>query len=214
VKGGDWQYVTGITEPGAQTRGLWFAPRLAALSLDLDSGVTVDVTDLEVLDGANRPIVSNGDFRQGTRWWFFSSDKNHLPWHAKNLALHAYVEGGLVGVAVLGAVVLTALGRLVVRSRAGGLLAGVPLAALLGFLCVGLFDSLLDVPRLTFWLIIVLWLALVLRRYPLAARRRVRRQPGHLVGSPSSANVGYSYSPAAKRSVHGSQHLVRSWTSV
>lgn len=178
VKGGDWQAVSGITEPWVQSQGPWFAPRLAALSLDLDGGVPVDVTDLEVLDGTTRPILRNGNFRQGANWWFFSSDRNHLPWHAKNLALHAYVENGLVGVAILGAVLLTALGRLMVRSRSGGLLAGVPLAALLGFLCVGMFDSLLDVPRLTFWLVMVLWLALVLRRHPLAVRRRVRREPG------------------------------------
>jgi hypothetical protein len=178
VKGGDWQSVSGVTGPGAQDYGPWFAPRLAALSLDLDGGVAVDVTDLEVLDGASRPIVRNGDFRRGTDGWFFSSDRNHLPWHAKNLALHAYVENGLLGLIVLGGVLLTALGRLAVRSRAGGLLAGVPLAALLGFLCVGLFDSLLDIPRLTFWLVMVLWLSLVLRRHPFAVRRKVRREQG------------------------------------
>lgn len=165
VKGGEWQAVSGVTGPGARSQGPWYAPRLAALSLDLDGGVAVDVDDLEVQDGRNRLIVHNGGFGQGTRRWFFSSDKNHLPWHAKNLALHAYVEGGILGVVALLAVFLTALGRLMVRMRLAGLLAAVPFAALLAFLTVGLFDSLLDVPRLTVWIMVVLWLALVLRRH-------------------------------------------------
>jgi len=165
VKGdGKWQSFDGVTEQGGLYRGTWYAPRLASLSLDLDGDAPVDVDDIEVADGHARPLLHNGNFDWGPAFWFFSSDKHHLPWHAKNMALHAYVEGGILGLSTLGAVVILALGRVSRRMRSKGPVAAVLLASLLAFLTVGLFDSLIDVPRLSFWLVIVLWLALVLRR--------------------------------------------------
>ncbi len=173
IKGGDrWQSFSGATERGALDPGAWYAPRLASLSLDLDGDAPVDVDDLEVADGQARAIVRNGTFDWGPALWFFTSDKQHLPWHAKNMALHAYVEGGMLGLVALGSVIILGLGRVSRRMRSKGPAAAVLLASLLAFLTVGLFDSLIDVPRLSFWLVIVLWLALVLRR-DLGSQQRI-----------------------------------------
>ena len=203
VKGGDWQVVEGVTEPGTLDPGPWYAPRLASLSLDLDGAAAVDVDDLEVVDARSRSIVRNGAYEAGPAFWFFSSDRHHLPWHAKNLALHLYIEQGIVGVVALGAVLTVAMARLAVRAGAAGLLATVPLAGLLGFVTVGLFDSLVDVPRLSTWLMLILWIALVLRRHPQAQRRRVRAGADHRTRSSRWEDVGFSYtgSPATFRNL-------------
>ena len=193
VKAGDWQVVEGVTEPGNLDAGPWYAPRLASVSIDLDGAGAVDVDDLEVIDGRSRSIVKNGDFQAGPAAWFFSSDRQHLPWHAKNLALHLYIEQGILGVVALGATLLVALGRLAIRGKAAGLLAAVPLASLLGFVMVGLFDSLVDVPRLTIWLMLVLWVALVLRRHPHALRRKVRSGSDHRSPTGNHRDVDFSY---------------------
>lgn len=193
VKAGDWQSVEGMTEAGTLDPGPWYAPRLASLSIDLDGAAAVDVDDLEILDSRSRPIVSNGGFEAGPAFWFFSSDRHHLPWHAKNLALHLYVEQGLFGVMALGTVLLVAMGRLALRARSAGLLATVPLASLLGFVTVGLFDSLVDVPRLTMWLMLVLWMALVLRRHPHVLRRKVRSGSDHRTPTGKHRDVDFSY---------------------
>jgi len=47
------------------------------------------------------------------------------------------------------------------RALRGDLLATAPLAALAGLLVVGMFDSLLDVPRLTLLIYLLLFLSMV-----------------------------------------------------
>jgi hypothetical protein len=164
VRGGrGWQAFEGVTEAGALSPGSWYAPRLASVSLDLDGPAAADVDDLEIVDGTGRSIVRNGDFGRGPEFWFFSSDRFHLPWHAKNMALHTYLESGFVGLAALAAVCILALARASRTVRSDGLLGGTLLASLFAFLTLGIFDSLVDVPRLSVWFVIVLWMSLTLR---------------------------------------------------
>lgn len=88
-------------------------------------------------------LLRNGSFSDANTDWFFSSDRNHLPWHIKNLMLNLFFEMGWLGVSAYALLLFSATGVLL-RRRDFPLL-----AALAAFQVVGLFDSLLDVPRIT-----------------------------------------------------------------
>ncbi|MYM22112.1 hypothetical protein GTP46_05580 [Duganella sp. FT135W] len=88
-------------------------------------------------------LLRNGSFSEANTSWFFSSDRNHLPWHVKNLVLNLYFEMGWAGLCAYGLLLFSAVAVLLRRGDSA------MLAALLAFQLVGLFDSLLDVPRIT-----------------------------------------------------------------
>jgi hypothetical protein len=88
-------------------------------------------------------LLRNGDFSDANNYWFFSSDRSHLPWHIKNLGLNLYFEMGWLGVTGYGLMLLSVLAVLLQRGDSAWL------AAVIAFHVVGLFDSLIDVPRLT-----------------------------------------------------------------
>lgn len=143
--------------------GSWYAPRPATLSIANNSMRTLDIAAIRVTDADGRDMLANGDFSAGMDRWFFSSDRHHLPWHAKNMQLHLWVEQGALG---LGAVSL-ALGLALLRLARPRFYRSGPapalLAALAGFTVTGLFDSLLDVPRLGAFFFLLLWVALGIR---------------------------------------------------
>jgi len=88
-------------------------------------------------------LLRNGGFSDANNYWFFSSDRNHLPWHIKNLILNLYFEMGWLGICAYALLLFSAVSVLLRRRD-------LPmLAALAAFQIVGLFDSLLDVPRIT-----------------------------------------------------------------
>jgi len=119
---------------------------------------------VQAFDGQLRPLLRNGDFERGVDFWFFSSDRDHLPWHAKNVFVHTYVEQGLLGLAALLLALLVAVVHLLRLPTRLHPLAPILLAALVGVATVGLVDSLLDMPRITLMIMLVLWLALSLRQ--------------------------------------------------
>ncbi|MCB1959479.1 MAG: hypothetical protein KDE68_02965 [Rhodocyclaceae bacterium] len=162
VPKGDWQHFEVTSRPGDSDHT---PPDDSLLfSFAVSGRAALDVDDLDVIDGRGVSILANGDFHAGTDFWFFSSDRHHLPWHAKSLPLHIWIEQGWLGVFATGLLVLGATARMLV-GRARALPIAAPLTAgLAGFLVVGLFDSLLDMPRMTTIFYLTLWLALVIRR--------------------------------------------------
>ncbi|MCC7079630.1 MAG: transposase, partial [Burkholderiales bacterium] len=146
-------------------------PRLTVVSIANDSRTPIDVDKISLIDANGRELISNGGFTQGTSFWFFSSDRHHLPWHAKNLWLHYYVEQGYLGMIVFGLLGLVALLRLTVGPSSRHLLAAPLLGAIVAFFIVGLFDSLVDAPRLATLAFLLLFIAMGLRRPRLRASR-------------------------------------------
>lgn len=147
-------------------------PGLAQLELAAfgePGAVDIDNISLRSMDGAE--LLRNGSFARGQDGWFFSSDRDHLPWHIKNLYVHTYFEQGWLGAIALALLLLYTGGRLAARGWAGRDGAAVYLAALSGALVVGAFDSLFDVPRLTL-LFFLLLVAALLKQYPLRQRQR------------------------------------------
>jgi hypothetical protein len=160
-----WQHQAFELDGRSLAGGPWYAPQLAVFSVDLETmGGRVDVANLKVMDPLGRSILANGDFSADMARWFFTSDHHHLPWHMKNMFLHVLFEQGIVGLAAFGLLVLAALMRSLVGPRAYHPLAPAIVAAIVGFLVVGMFDSLLDVPRVAFLFFLVLLIGIQGRR--------------------------------------------------
>ena len=146
---------------------VWGIARPAQFAMGLDSvGRSAEVVSVQLADAAGRPLLENGQFVRGMAWWFFSSERIHLPYHAKNLWLHALIEQGMLGL-----LAVTLFGGLAVLWVAAGPgrshpLAPACLAGLLGFGIVGAFDSLVDAPRLALMFVLLGGLALSLRGSP------------------------------------------------
>jgi hypothetical protein len=154
AKAGDWQRLRLELDGSALSRGRWYAPRLAFFALFVEtSSRAVEVANVSLLgpDGTER--LANGDFAEGMTRWFFTSDRYHLPWHFKSLPGNVLFEQGSLGVLLLAVWVVVVIGRLVVGAARLHPLAPALAGAVTGFVVVGLFDSLLDVPRVAwmFW---------------------------------------------------------------
>jgi hypothetical protein len=132
---------------------------------------TLDIDNV-ALGPAGANTLRNPGFDAGMDHWFFSSDRIHLAWHAKNLFLHTFFEQGAAGALALAILCLVALARLLRPVRAGDGAATAAAAALLGFLVVGIFDSLVDVPRIALLFYLGLFACVALSRsrlFPAAA---------------------------------------------
>ncbi len=163
----EWQDLTLELGRVGQLGGRWWAPRFVTFSMSLDSrGAKVDIARVQLRDASDRPLLKNGDFQREMAHWFFTSDRNHLPWHIKNAALHVLFEQGLLGLAVMGTAYLLALARLSFGHGRDHPLAPAVVAGLIGFGVVGAFDSLLDAPRIGFVFFTLLLLGLGLRALP------------------------------------------------
>ena len=143
--------------------GPGYAPRGAAFSVvTVTGGGRLDLRKLSLAGTDGRELLANGDFSAGMSRWFFSSDRIHLPWHLKNMALHTLFDQGTAGLALLALLTGAAFWRTTLGAARLHPLAPPLAGALAGFVVVGLTDSLLDVPRLAalFWLLVLLGLGL------------------------------------------------------
>lgn len=148
---------------GLGSDGGWL-PRLTMFSIAAaERGKLIEVTGTNMIDAYGTPLLENGDFSAAGDYWFFSSDRHHLPWHAKNLWLHYLVEHGLVGLVAFSLFALAAFYRAALGGAARHPLAAPLAGGLLGFFAVGAFDSLVDAPRLTTFTLLLMLLALGLR---------------------------------------------------
>ncbi len=162
--GGQWRPAQVALAGAPLGRGAWYAPRLMAFAIvTVTAGARVEYDNLRLTGADGRSLLANGDFEAGMARWFFTSDRVHLPWHAKNLALHALIDQGLIGLALLLALGLAGWWRVTFGAARGHALAPALAASLTGFAVVGVADSLLDMPRIAFLFWLLLMVALTLR---------------------------------------------------
>jgi O-antigen ligase len=149
----------------------WYAPRRTYFGAALyTKGATIELDNLELIDGTGQNKLRNGDFSQAQDFWFFSSDRDHLPWHIKNLFLNVLFDQGLLGLLAFLLFFVAAAMR-ALKYVHDTVYAPYLLSALAGFFVVGLFDSLLDVPRLATLFFLMCFMMLVLSPVELRARR-------------------------------------------
>jgi hypothetical protein len=166
VKGapGVWQNVRAELQGEHPSRGSWFAPRLLAFSMGMESvGGTIDLDNVTLTGANGLPALVNGDFSNGMAQWFFSSDKHHMPWHIKSLFMNVLFDQGILGATLWGMLLMGAVWRTSLGSARSHALAPALAASLSGFAVIGLFDSLLDVPRLAWLFYFLLMVALTVR---------------------------------------------------
>lgn len=161
--GGGWQPIRVVLQGDrAPHRGDGYAPKLLMFSVSLYSqGSVVDIDNLQLTDSSGASLLRNGGFEQDLASWFFTSDRHHMPWHIKSLFMHVLFDQGVVGLGLWLALTAGALWRLSVGSARNHTLAPPLAGALLGFGVVGLFDSLLDVPRIAalYYLLVLIGLS-------------------------------------------------------
>lgn len=160
---GEWQIVKARLD-GSLPEGNGLAPlKFKAFSFGvLNPAGSVEIDKVALLDERGHDVLKNGDFQSEMQSWFMTSDHDHMPWHAKNLLVNLVFDQGLFGLFVF--VLMT--GVALWRSSFGGarhhVLSPYLNAGIVGFLIVGLFDSLTDVPRLAFAYYFLLLVALSL----------------------------------------------------
>ncbi len=157
-----WQKVNLVMDAKAFMQAPWYARPTMQFSVANDSaGTVLEVRNFSLKDSLGHELIRNGDFSHGFNDWFFSSDHLHLPWHAKNLWLNIYFDQGALGLFAFTLMLLYALLKVARPPHASGIPNLVLMASLSGFLVVGLFDSLLDVPRLAWLFYLVLFTAML-----------------------------------------------------
>ncbi len=159
---GKWQTVR-VDLKGGVARGTWYAPTLLAFNVAVQThGAKLDLDKLTLSGPDGRNLLANGDFSHETARWFFTSDKFHMPWHMKNMFLHVLFDQGIIGLALWIILFGGALLRLTLGEAKAHPLAPAVAASLMGFAVVGMFDSLLDVPRVAmlFYLLVLVGLTL------------------------------------------------------
>ena len=124
-------------------------------------GSVVDVTRVRLVDVATgRDLVANGDFARAGAHWLFAAD-DHLPWHIFNLGVQVRFEQGWPGVVSLLALIALVIFRTGKGVWQGSRFSIALLAALCGFLLVGITESLFDGPRVTTLFFVLLITALL-----------------------------------------------------
>jgi hypothetical protein len=88
--------------------------------------------------------------------WFFSAD-GHLQWHIKNLLVALLFDQGWLGFLAVGALLAMSLAHAARCSLKGDRFAPAGLAALVGFLVIGVFDTLIDTPRFLLLMLLLSW---------------------------------------------------------
>jgi len=104
----------------------------------------LDIDEVSIVDSDGKQVIKNGDFSEGSKHWFFSTD-DHLVYHATNLWSHMAIEIGMLGVLAMAVPILLLskrLRRLAKRERNDYSLT--LMSSFVGFLAIGLFGTMLN----------------------------------------------------------------------
>jgi hypothetical protein len=121
--------------------------RPVELSLFGSVGHRIDVRDIASTADDGRSVLLNGDFRHGLDRWIFTDD-SHVSWRMLNQYLMLFFETGILGVAAYIALAGLALAGGVRAVRRGVGTGAAVAGAVAGFMVSGLFDNVLEAPRL------------------------------------------------------------------
>ncbi len=158
-----WDHFTLTLTAGKDGSRGWPVPWLGFLSLRLEGGADfVDVDHLSLLDAKGHQLLDNGDFSSGMAHWFFAGRHYFLPWHVDSLFIETLIDQGVVGLLLLLGLLGMAFANLLRGRGREHVLAPYLLAALTACLVVGIFSSVLDMPRPAFLLYLLSCFALFL----------------------------------------------------
>lgn len=158
-----WQRLAVSFNSGELGDGPLLARPPVKLSLHNQQGV-IDIDNVALFTEDGRDLVRNGDFEQGSRYWWVTVD-DYWPWHIENLWLHVFFEQGWLGLLSFALLVVCSLFAAARRLWRGELFAGALLASWAGVLSVGTLNSPNDSPQIVFLLLTLAWLCLSGRSY-------------------------------------------------
>ncbi|WP_260295612.1 O-antigen ligase family protein [Sedimenticola hydrogenitrophicus] len=141
-------------------RSYWYGSRPVQISI-LNRGLAegLEIDNVQIITPSGKRLLGNSGFDDGLDRWFLYSG-NHLGWHIKNIWVDTYFEGGWLGLAIFTLFITSSLLISIARVRQRDSFPLFHLPALAGLLVVGLFDSVLDEPRLTLLLFLSTWILL------------------------------------------------------
>ncbi len=124
-----------------------------------ESNPSIDITSVSLTTADGTELVANGDFSRGMDRWLFVSDWEHLAWHEKNTFLHVFFEQGIFGLLIYLSFIALAIARCIRSLKTASPVPVVLLPAILAFLAVGLFGTVIDNPRVAMLLYLMLFAA-------------------------------------------------------
>jgi hypothetical protein len=138
---------TAIPSDGLGTRAVFdLVRRPVELSLSGLQGHTIEVRDISLADDQGNPLLVNGGFADGLDRWIFTDD-SHVSWRMLNQYLMLFFETGILGVVAYGAVAVVAMAGGLRALRRGDVAGAAVTGAVAAFLVAGLFDNVLEAPR-------------------------------------------------------------------
>ncbi len=145
----------GAASLGAGTPGLYtlvagslggWLHRLVEFSVAAQHG-RIEVRDIRLTDAAGHELLANGDFSDGLSRWLFTDD-SHVSWRMLNVYLMLFFETGVLGLAAYLALAGFAMMGGLAAARAGVAGAAPVVGSVAAFLVSGLFDNVLEAPRI------------------------------------------------------------------
>ena len=122
---------------------------------------TIAVRDLSLTDQWGREVLTNGDFRHGLDRWIFTDD-SHIAWRLFDVYLMLLFETGLLGLLSFAALCCVAIGGGVRALRRGEAMGAAVIGSVTSFLISGLFDNVMEAPRLATVFLLVCSVGLIL----------------------------------------------------
>jgi hypothetical protein len=147
------RYVFSLDAGKLGSLGMLGSPAVKLSFADPISWSSVHIDDVMLVDRSGQDVLDNGGFDRSLDHWFFSSD-DHLAWHAKNLFLHLWFEYGALGLVAM--IWLTAASLMRTARDASAPRAAAVIAGVVALLLLGMFDSLVDSPRVMLALLLTL----------------------------------------------------------
>jgi VanZ family protein len=123
-------------------------------------GRLLDIDNVQLLDPQGKNLLANGDFRHGTDFWFFATEK-HNPWHIFNFWIHMLFDQGWLGVSAFFLLFANAIYACCRKTSQHSVFAAILISSFSGFMVVGFVDSPFDAPRLTLLFFLLLYFALL-----------------------------------------------------
>ncbi len=153
---GQWMHFEQPVDARSLPTNPRYATRPVKLSLSNAGKTSVDVDNVQLLADGPHDLIKNGKFEYGMDHWFFTTE-NLLHWHTQSLPIGILFDQGWFGLLAFGLLIALSVTRAARNAWYGDLMAGAALAAMTGFLTVGILDTLLDEPRFLFLFVILTW---------------------------------------------------------
>lgn len=168
---GSWQAISASLSGPDLDPGPWYLPRLGVLSVSVRSvGSVVELTSVNLSAPGRTELLRNGDFSTDLAQWLPTAQAHFLPWHIDNLYLELLIEHGAVGLLTFVLLLAFAFSNLLALAQRQMAIAPFLAASLLGALLVGSVSSVLDAPRISILLLLLIASSLQLRRGSVCAR--------------------------------------------